>query len=175
MQSLKILLLSIFLILISQMGNAQKFGVRTGINFANISGDDLDTSFKTGLFLGAYKEMTLVKRILFLQPEIQFSKEGFSTKEQDINIDYLTVPILAKVYIVKLWSFETGPQFGILLNDNLDTGDTNNFTSSWAFGMSFHFPLGFSINGRYTTGLNKTIFNTDGKNQVFQIGAAFQF
>lgn len=176
MRSLKILLLSAFIVLVSNAASAQAFGVRAGANISDISGNGLNTSAKTGLYVGVYKEIPLVKSLLFIQPEIQYSQEGFSTENaKDTKIDYLTVPILAKLYAVKLLSFETGPQFGFKVSDNVDYTDVNSFVPSWAFGMSLNLPLGLSINGRYISSLNDTFDNIDGKNQVFQVGAAFQF
>jgi hypothetical protein len=174
MRSLKILLLGAFLILASNTVSAQKWGIRAGANFSDVNVDGLDTDSKTGLYVGVYKEIPLVGGLLFVQPELQYSQEGFSTDFGDAKLDYLTVPILAKIYVVKLLSFETGPQFGFLVNDN-DFGDSNSFIPSWAFGTSLNLPLGLSINARYISGLDDTYDGLSGKNQVFQVGAAFQF
>jgi hypothetical protein len=183
MRSLKILLLSAFIVLASNAVSAQAFGVRAGANISDISGSGFNTDAKTGLYVGVYKEIPLVKGLLFVQPEVQYSQEGFSTKTEDVKIDYITVPILAKVYAVKMLSFETGPQFGFAISDNLKDNiafkafgtKTETFVPSWAFGMSLNLPLGLSINGRYISSLNEALNNVDGKSQVFQIGAAFQF
>lgn len=177
MRSLKILLLGAFLMLVSNTVSAQKWGIRAGVNFSDINADGWDSSSKTGFYAGVYKEIPLVKSLLFIQPEVQYSQEGFSTDIDDVKIDYLTVPVLAKIYVVKLLSFETGPQFGFVVSDNVDYTDVNSFTPSWAFGTSLNLPLGLSINARYVTGLDDTFENPtlSGKNQVFQLGAAFQF
>lgn len=183
MRSLKILLVSAVLMLVSNTVGAQAFGIRAGANFSDISGDSWDnTTAKTGLYVGVYKEIPVIASLLFIQPEIQYSQEGFKTKGlADTKIDYLTVPILAKVYAAKIVSFETGPQFGFVVSDNVDYTDVNTFVPSWAFGASLNFPVGLSINARYISALNDTfdssniLGNVSGKNQVFQVGAAFQF
>jgi hypothetical protein len=178
MRSLKILLLSAFIVLVSNAVSAQAWGIRAGANISDINGNGLDTNAKTGLYVGVYREIPMIKSLLFIQPEVQYSQEGFETDGfGDTKIDYLTVPILAKVYVVKLLSFETGPQFGFVVSDNVDYTDVNSFVPSWAFGTSLNLPLGLSINARYITGLDDTFENPtlSGKNQVFQIGAAFQF
>jgi hypothetical protein len=174
MKSLKILLLGAFIMLVSNTASAQKWGIRAGLNVSDINVDGIDTDAKTGLYVGVYKEIPLVKSLLFIQPEVQYSQEGFSTDFGDAKVDYLTVPILAKIYVVKLLSFETGPQFGFLVNDN-DFTDANSFVPSWAFGTSLNLPLGLSINARYISALDDTYDGISGKNQVFQVGAAFQF
>jgi hypothetical protein len=187
MKSLKILLLSVFVLVAANTASAQAFGIRAGVNLSTISGDYADSTNKTGFYAGIYKEIPLIKSLLFIQPEIQYSSQGYSNNIGDYQIDYITVPVLAKVYVVKLLSFETGPQFGFKIGDKSDPNsplidpdfDYETFDPAWAFGTSFNLPLGLSINARYITSFNSAFkegnYNDKGKNQVFQIGAAFQF
>jgi hypothetical protein len=176
MKSLKILLFSVFAVAVSMTANAQGFGIRAGANFSDVTGTGLDTSVKTGLYVGIFKEIPLIKSLLFVQPEIQYSQEGFSTNIDDVKVDYITLPIMAKVYALKLLSFETGPQFGFPISDNLESGDVKSFVTSWGVGMSLNLPLHLSINARYVTGLTDTFDSIDSnKSQVFQVGAAFRF
>ncbi len=178
MKSLKFLLVGTFIVLLSNSASAQAWGIRAGVNISDVNVKGFNTDAKTGLYVGAYKEIGLVKSMLFIQPEVQYSQEGFDTNIDHVKVDYLTVPILAKLYVVKLLSFETGPQFGFKVADNASdylNYDANSFVPSWAFGTSLNLPLGLSINARYITGLNDTFDGVSGKNQVFQVGAAFQF
>ncbi|WP_264566367.1 porin family protein [Flavobacterium sp. N3904] len=177
MRTLKILLLGAFIVVASSTATAQSFGIRAGANFADITGSNFkNTSATTGLFIGVNKEMTIIKSLLFIQPEVQYSQEGFSTKNlPDTKIDYLSVPILAKVYVIKLFSFETGPQFGFPINDNLNNYKTESVVTSWAFGMNLNLPLHLSITARYMTGLTDVIVDNSSKSQSFQIGAGFRF
>jgi hypothetical protein len=189
MRSLKILLLSAIIGLVSNAASAQAFGVRAGVNISTISGDYYDSSTQTGYYAGIYKEIPVVKDIFFIQPEIQYSSQGFSSDLADYTIDYITVPVLAKVYVVKLLSFETGPQFGFKISDKSDSNipafdpdfdpDFETFDPAWAFGASLNLPFGLSINTRFISSFNSVFkegdYNSDGKSQVFQVGAAFQF
>lgn len=176
MRTFKILVLFIFVAVNAHLTNAQGFGIRGGVNFSDINGSGLDTDVKTGLYVGVFKEIPLVKSLLFIQPELQYSQEGFDTNIDDVKIDYLSVPIMAKVYVLKLLSFETGPQFGFPISDNLDVLDTESFVTSWGFGMNINLPLHLSINARYVTGLTDAIDGIDSnKGQVFQLGAGIRF
>lgn len=176
MKSLKILLLGIFLVATGNIAKAQGFGVRAGANFTDMSGNGFqNTDIKTGLYVGVFKEIPLVKSLVFIQPEIQYSQEGFDTDTKNVKIDYLTFPIMAKVYALKLLSFETGPQFGIPISDNIDNYNTENFTTSWGFGMSLNFPFHLSIGARYITGISDTFDSLESRGQVIQAGAAFRF
>lgn len=178
MNALKILLLSVFVIAASNSIKAQGFGVRAGANFSDISVDGLNTDAKTGFYVGVFKEIPLVKSLLFIQPEIQYSQEGFDHDIKNVKIDYLTVPVMAKVYALKLLSFETGPQFGFPISDNAEgyyNYNTESFVTSWAFGMSINLPFHLSINARYIAGLSDTFDSFDSKGQVVQAGLGFRF
>jgi hypothetical protein len=174
------MLLSALLLLGVNTIKAQGFGVRAGVNISGISGDNYgNTESLTGAYLGVYKEIPLIKSLLFVQPELQFSKQGFSTKTTDFNLNYLNVPVLAKVYVLKMFSFEAGPQFGFKLSDNIDGPGVNpnykSFDTAMAVGMSFHLPLGLSLNGRFISSFGEVADNSDAKNKVIQLGASFKF
>jgi hypothetical protein len=185
MKVLKTTLFSALLLTVS-LATAQGIGIRGGVNLTSISGDYYDSTSQTGYYVGIYDEIPVVKDFFFIQPEIQYSSEKFSTTLADYTIDYITVPILAKVYVVKLLSFESGPQFGFKINDKSDPNgfitpqdDYETFNPAWAFGASLNLPFGLSINGRFITSFNSVFkdgtYNDQGKSQVFQIGAAIKF
>ena len=158
--------------------HAQKIGVRAGFNYANITGSDFDTDPMTGFYAGIFKEVTLVPELLFLEPELQYSMQGFKSDNTDYTISYINVPVLAKVYIVKLISLEAGPQIGFKVSDNFpgDSGnDLKTVDMGIAAGAGLNFPLGLSINLRYIQGFTDISDNAKGKNQVLQLGAAFKF
>src|SRR5690606_27963512 len=83
------------------------FGIKAGANFANFNGDiDSDgiTSFHAGLVL----ELSLVPTFS-VQAEGLFSSVGGKAKyeqdgvigvAQDINLDYVSVPVMAKFYVI---------------------------------------------------------------------------
>ncbi len=167
---------------------AQGVGVRAGVNLSTISGDYYDSTSKTGFYAGFYNEITLVKDVFFIQPEVQYSSEKFSTNFADYTVDYITVPILAKVYAVKLLSFETGPQFGFKINDKAESNnmlnikpdyDYETFNPAWAFGASLNLPYGLGINARFVSSFNSIFkdseYKSEGKSQVWQLGASFKF
>lgn len=155
-------------------------GVKAGVNFSTITGDDIDdldsrTSFNAGLYL----EIPLSERFSF-QPEVLYSGQGFTIRridqenafDTDDNIEYqlsyIQVPLLAKLYLVEGLSIEAGPQFGFKINEEIDTepvsggGDTvidpddstiKNFDTSVALGAGYKFNNGFFLSARYTHGL----------------------
>lgn len=95
----KVLLLALAttaLALTSQAQDAAKttFGIRAGVNFANITGDDQDGKIKTGFNIGANAEIPVASDF-YLQPGLLFSTKGSKAEEGDgkINLSYLEVPI----------------------------------------------------------------------------------
>ena len=179
MKTVKTIFLALCMTALIPSLHAQKIGVRAGLNFANVSGSGFgDTKPMTGFYAGIFKEITLVPELLFLEPEVQYSMQGFKANDTDYSIGYINVPVLAKVYIIKLISLEAGPQIGFKVTDNLDNNSGDNIKTvdmGIAAGAGLNFPLGLSINLRYIQGFTDIIDKVDGKNQVLQLGAAFKF
>ncbi|HEY6143953.1 MAG TPA: porin family protein [Flavobacterium sp.] len=165
----------LFFSLILNSVNAQSWGIRAGANFSTVSGSDVNADSQTGYYAGIYRQFGIIPDLLYVQPELQFSKQGFDTEIKNFDLNYIHLPIMAKIYVVKLLSFETGPQFGYLVSDNGDNLDFNSMDTCWDFGMSINLPFRLSIDARYITGLNELIDGTDSKNQVIQVGASFRF
>ena len=84
--------------------NAQmfKFGLKAGANFSNLEGDGVDGSTYTSYHFGAVLEFKLLEN-LSLQPELLYSSQGTKVNEESldkINYNYVTVPVLAKFYLI---------------------------------------------------------------------------
>ncbi|RCW92548.1 porin family protein [Winogradskyella arenosi] len=203
----------VFLIALTSI-NAQsdskmvQLGAKGGVNFSKLSGDDFDdvdsrTSFNAGLVA----EIPISERLSF-QPEVFYSGQGFDIAERDqdnvfdtdenieYQLDYIQVPLLLKVYLVKGLSVEAGPQFGFKIHEEFDSqpnddgGDieidnddsyVKDFDTSVALGTSYKFDNGFFLSARYNIGVTSifkddTVFDgVDGKNDVWQFGLGFMF
>lgn len=163
--------------MIVNAANAQKsWGIRAGANFSNVS--ESNTDMQTGIYAGLYKQFGLVSKLLYIQPELQFSSQGFDTKTTSTELNYFQVPVLARLYILKAFSLETGPQIGFLVSDKTSGAvnpDYNTFDTSWAVGMSINLPLGLFIDTRYIAGLSDLADNVTSKNQVIQVSAGLRF
>lgn len=178
------------------------FGVKGGVNFATINGDGFDSpDSRTSFHVGALAEFPLAD-IFSLQVEALYSGQGFEYNvpaipfvtdggKVEYQLDYINVPVLAKVYLFKGFSLEAGPQFSFLVNEEIDSdptgdgGDTNtdsakDFEFGFAGGVTFQTEMGLFATARYTQGVTE-IFedrqNADNKatNSVFQIGIGFKF
>lgn len=110
--------------------NAQevKFGVKAGLNLANISGDDTeDLDGRTSFHIGGVAEIMITDKFSF-QPELLYSAQGakstyedqFEKEEITIKLDYINLPLMAKYYVAEGFSIEAGPQIGFLMNSEAD-------------------------------------------------------
>ena len=179
MKVIKIMFFSLCLVVFTSTVQAQKIGVRAGLNFANVTGGDgTDTKPLTGIYAGVFKEITIVPLIFFLQPELQYSSQGYKSGDTDISINYINLPVMAKVYALKMFSLEAGPQVGFKISDDFEGNPGDNletFDTAFAGGLGLNFPFGLGINARYVMGLSEIVKDSDAKNQVIQLGASFKF
>ncbi len=172
------------------------FGVKGGVNFATVTGDDFDSpDSRTSFHVGLLAEFPMTE-MFSLQAEALYSGQGFETDidgglfggegHVEYQLDYINVPVLAKVYVLEGLSLEVGPQFGFKVHEefdaepNADDGDleideAEDFDFGVAAGVSFETPMGLFATGRYTQGFTDIIEDADVKNSVFQIGIGYKF
>lgn len=181
----------------AQMGTMEpSFGVKGGVNFANVTGSDArDPDSRTSFHVGALAEFPLAE-IFSLQVEALYSGQGYKTNipgelfggEGDVEyqLDYINVPVLAKVYLIQGLSLEVGPQFSFKVNEEYDAnanadggdfnrGDAEDFEFGLAAGVSFSTEMGLFATGRYNLGVTDIYQDADIKNSVFQIGIGYKF
>ncbi|WP_108869330.1 porin family protein [Aquimarina aquimarini] len=184
----KVVLITFITVLGLSNINAQKIrlGAKAGLNLAFITGDNTDSLDPiTGFHFGLQAEM-LISEKFSLQPELLYSGQGYDTSidsEGIIALNYLNIPLMAKYYVTKRLSLETGPQIGFLLSTKGGTKDYKDLLKTTDFGINFG--LGYKLdNGlnfgvRYNLGLTN-INNIDGisdknRNGVFQLSIGYFF
>ncbi|MBK9256718.1 MAG: PorT family protein [Saprospiraceae bacterium] len=102
-----------------------QFGIKAGINFANVydeQGEDFRADGKIGFAGGVFMAIPLVS-VLGFQPEILFSQKGFkatgsllgNTYGLTRTTDYIDIPLLLAVKPIKELTILAGPQFSYLL------------------------------------------------------------
>ena len=164
------------------------YGVKGGLNFSNITGDD-NGKMKFSFNLGAFAEYRF-NDFFGIQPEVVYSRQGAYEKEGGAKawyrMNYINVPILAKLYVLENLSVDLGPQFGILLNSKAklkeggssekhDMVDMKGADVSFAMGLTYRVNYNWDVNFRYNLGLTDVNKNGDGKNGVIQLGVGYRF
>ena len=185
--------------------NAQdiNWGAKAGLNFASIAGDGTEElSGKTGFHIGFLAEMILTDQFA-IQPEILYSTQGakgeiseseFNAKQQ-LNLNYVNIPIMAKYYIMDGLNLELGPQVGFLVTAEAnyeETAEGESFSESedikdelnstdlaLAGGLGYKMGKIF-LNARYGVGLSNILKNEgednfSQKNTVFQLSVGYMF
>jgi len=172
--------LSMVLLALAIMVSAQakvEIGLKGGVNLASLSSDNEDLeSNVTAYHGGAYGLIKVAK--FGIQPEALFSKRG----GDDIDMNYLDVPVIFKLYLAGGINLQAGPQFGILLNAEDDQGeDVKDFISnsdlSAAVGAGWDLPMGLNITARYIIGIKDVNefpgSSDDIKNNTFQLSLGY--
>lgn len=165
------------------------FGIKGGVNLATVTGSDFDSpDSRTSFHVGLVGEMPIAD-ILSIQAEVLYSGQGFDFRplpggdKAEFQLDYINVPVLAKVYVFKGLSLEVGPQFGFLVNEkidfksgnDIDLDDAKKFDFGVAGGLTFQTDMGLFASGRYVYGVTNIYDDVNIKNSVFQIGLGYKF
>ncbi|HTQ63756.1 MAG TPA: porin family protein [Puia sp.] len=161
-------------------------GVKGGANITKIDGESFDQGFKLGYTLGGFAELNFSKT-WGIQPELLWTQSKTTTTNdfnqiydgfynQDVTLNYLTIPVLLSFHPTPLLSLQAGPQFGILLSQPNNLGESiGKAFKSGDFSVvgGAQLNLGaFRVGARYFIGLNdiNDLSNEDTwKNQGFQL------
>lgn len=200
--NMKKIILTVAAVFAFGFANAQetKFGVKGGLNVANLTGDeDEDNSSKVGFHLGGFVEIKVSDKFS-VQPELLFSTQGTKFEETVLgtlveyktNLSYLNIPVMAKYYVAEGFSLEAGPQIGFLTSakykiesegnesevDGKDDFESVDFGVN--FGAGYDFTENLSVGLRYNLGLSnvyKTEAGDDFKNSnnVFSVSLGYKF
>ena len=171
------------------------YGVKAGVNFANVSfdGDDVPSSSRVGLLAGALATVPLTGW-LSVQPEAIYTVKGASIDifdiESDYIVDYLEVPVLATVPVRSNVYVAAGPSIAFRIRARSRTSfggsseevdiadDVQSLDVGVVAAAGFHMGR-WVFDGRYTHGLSDTDADTSDnvkiRNRVFSVSAGFRF
>ena len=174
----------IFAVLLLSAGTAFSqagVGIKGGMNFATLNNvDDIDS--RTGFHFGVFGQIPLSKNIA-LQPEALISTQGAKLDIGDVNLNYIQVPILLRLTIIKILNIHFGPQFGFNTKAELGDSDIKEFVKgtdfSAAVGAGVNLPFRLEAGLRYNIGISDIsdggIEFADAQNRNFQLYAAWRF
>ena len=173
-----------------------KLGVSAGIDAARMaisgaSGGPL--KYRTEVVGGLHGELEL-SRTVGLQLEVNYAAQGAGLASEDLSsigsyqLNYITVPLLVKLYGTPRLSFFAGPQAGFLLSAKMksagqgETDAKDQFKSTdfyGVFGAEYRFDNGIFISGRYNASLSNSFdvdepgYEVHNRYFSFRIGYAF--
>lgn len=157
-----------------------ELGLKAGANFANTDIDNAESI--TAFHGGAYGLMKIAN--IGVQPEILWSKQGNDLSGLgELDLNYVNIPVMLKLYMPLGLNLQAGPQFGILLSSDATAPDGTDFSDtlsdsdlSAALGAGWDAPFGLQFNARYVLGLSDI---NDGqgesiKNRTFQLSIGYR-
>lgn len=158
-----------------------RFGVKGGVNFSNMTmkagGFSAKNDGRTAFHIGVVAEFEL-SETFSIQPELLYnsvgskSKDSFGgyTEESTAKLDYLSIPIMAKYYLMEGFAVEAGPQIGILMSAKEDYSFSGGGISEsgsddvkdalkgidlgLGIGASYRLDMGLFFSARYVLGLS---------------------
>lgn len=211
----KIALLIIMAVCGLSQVHAQDFGVKAGYNYSTFRGETSPLSTIEGLsgfYIGGLVDLP-ISDVLSIQPELIFSRQGVALRQEikgfgfnvsinnaDIRLDYLNIPVMAKVNLGPLF-LQGGVQFGFLVSKPkvnrlpntslftlLDKDSYNSFDFGVGAGLGFNLNRRLFVEARYTHSLtnvfdpNDNLFKTslisndnNFKNAVLSVGLGIKF
>jgi opacity protein-like surface antigen len=178
-----------------------RFGVKAGVNIANIIKDDGDNNFstdaKTGFNAGVTADIPLTAGVAFT-PEVLFSQKGYKQSIGDVDFtrttSFIDIPILASIRLASPLNLVVGPQVSFLMStkNKFETGlgdiessdrESDNFKKSLlggVIGARYDLTQNVDIHARYALDFQKNNENGSSntpefKNQVWSFGLGYKF
>ena len=145
-------------------------GLKAGANFASIT-DASGLSNRTGFLIGVFAGVKFSDK-LGIQGDLLYSQQGANSDPKDIDLNYINVPIVLKYYLVQGFNLQAGPQFGFIVDDNIEA---ESFDLAGVLGLGYDFPFGIRIEGRHNFGLTDVFNSIKGKNSVTSIAIGYSF
>lgn len=168
---------------------------KVGVNIANLTGEG-DSSPRIGLAAGAEFQYQ-VSRAFGLSAGLVYSMQGAKTSgiyedlkvKTTVKTDYINIPIMANIYVVRGLALKFGIQPGFNVNSSYkvssegvsvsgslhDIGyDIKSFDFSIPVGLSYEFS-NVMIDGRYNIGTTKIVDGEGTRNSVFQFTVGYKF
>lgn len=175
----------------AQDKNQFNAGIKGGYNLSAVSFDgDSETDQLHGFHVGIFGE-SFVSEKLALQLELMYSQQGYKiidgggTYKQEL--DYINLPLMAKLYPTQNFFLEAGPQIGLSVShkETFDSGfvlydsskefEPDNFDWGLNFGTGFKTDSGVSLGVRYHLGMNDIYDEDKPKNRVWQFYVGVDF
>jgi predicted porin len=167
---------------------------KVGVNIASLTKSD-GADPRIGLAAGVEGEyqatdiFSLSAGVIYSQQGNKYDKTVLGQNVKYTNkLDYINIPIMANVYVVKGLAVKLGVQPAFNVNSKFSTvanvagTETKKSVDTDVKSFDFSIPVGLSyeynnvvLDARYNWGLTKIADNSDSKNSVFQITLGYKF
>jgi len=159
---------------------------KIGVSIANLT-EFKDTDPRIGVVAGVEGEYQ-ASDIISVSAGVLYSMQGAkgnigNSNDATNRLDYINVPIMANVYVVKGLAVKLGVQPGFNVSNKIKKNNLNAVDNSIkAQSVDVSIPVGlsyeysnFQLDARYNWGVSKALKWSDAKNSVFQITLGYKF
>ena len=156
---------------------------KVGVSIANLT-ESKGSDPRVGVVAGVEGEYQ-ASDIFSVSAGVLYSMQGTKVTADATNrLDYINVPIMANVYVVKGLAVKLGVQPGFNVSNKLKANNLKaikNYVND-AQSVDVSIPVGLSyeynnlqLDARYNWGVSKAFKWSDAKNSVFQITLGYKF
>ena len=159
---------------------------KVGVSIANLT-EFKGTDPRVGVVAGVEGEYQ-ASDIISVSAGVLYSMQGAkgnigNSNDATNRLDYINVPIMANVYVVKGLAVKLGVQPGFNVSNKIKKNNLNAVDNSIkAQSVDVSIPVGlsyeysnFQLDARYNWGVSKALKWSDAKNSVFQITLGYKF
>ena len=159
---------------------------KVGVSIANLT-EFKGTDPRVGVVAGVEGEYQ-ASDIISVSAGVLYSMQGAkgnigNSNDATNRLDYINVPIMANVYVVKGLAVKLGVQPGFNVSNKIKKNNLNAVDNSIkAQSVDVSIPVGlsyeysnFQLDARYSWGVSKALKWSDAKNSVFQITLGYKF
>lgn len=159
---------------------------KVGVSIANLT-EFKGTDPRVGVVAGVEGEYQ-ASDIISVSAGVLYSMQGAkgnigNSNDATNRLDYINVPIMANVYVVKGLAVKLGVQPGFNVSNKIKKNNLNAVDNSIkAQSVDVSIPVGlsyeysnFQLDARYNWGVSKALKWSDAKNCVFQITLGYKF
>lgn len=185
---------------------AYKFGVKAGYSHASLTENSKknvwnnDRDARSGFYAGIFGEYCLTpEKGISILVEALYSQQGDSYKYNvsptntittELKLDYINVPVLAKIYVTNWLAFYGGPTVGFKVSEKYDVSssesgytvttdldDVQSIDVALTGGLSVDIGKRLFVEGRYNHGVKPIVRGTgnNNNNSYIQAGIGFKF
>ena len=184
----KFILIIFFLSTLIVYSQDSRIGLKGGLNYASLIFDGnseyrIDSEYGIDYHFGVMAEIPISDDEFSFQMELIYSRNSFIFNSEDLQLNYLTLPLLAKFYRSEELSLEFGPYFSYLI----DSVKNNDFISireldfGLCLGLGYDLGNGINLSVRYNMGLRSSVLPTydlvefERYNSLFQLSLSYFF
>lgn len=154
-------------------------GIKLGSNFASLSDAQQGSSTRTGIQAGVFAGVKFNDKI-GVNLDVLYSQQGADFDAGAFDLTYVNLPVIFKYYLVGGLHLQAGPQFGILVDDNIkdlydEIVEAQPSDISGIIGVGYELPFGLRFEGRYNFGFTEILEDSTIKNSVLTLCVGFSF